>query len=399
MIAKNEAQVIRETIRSLENEIARYIVCDTGSTDGTQDIVREEFRRIQVPGHVRQHKWKNFGHNRNLCLEDGLKLIGSDCDFWLVLDADQPLVNKGLARLWQYKLPNDAYMIKEVSHGVSFQSTRIFRANGLWEFRGAIHEFVRPKNGTDYVPSYGAFPGNIVYTLHDNISTRDMEDDMRIMEQELLNDPDNTVKWHFHLAKAYGEYPSGENKAIYHFGKTVALSSMGSEERYMSYILVQQILLRLYLTDSLSDEIRKTAREQRFVEGPVIDVEGIIAIVIKARDELEYRYEAWCQIATLYWHQLHNPHSCFQFSDQGIKVGSMGSTEKNTMLATETPMYCLHVRRCVCGFHIGRYGESFESCTKVVSELPRKSTVERWEFEFIGAAQQYLSDLRAKGVA
>ena len=48
MIVKNEATVIRRCLDSVRPIIDHWIVVDTGSTDGTQDIVRAHFR--DLPG-------------------------------------------------------------------------------------------------------------------------------------------------------------------------------------------------------------------------------------------------------------------------------------------------------------------------------------------------------------
>lgn len=46
-----------------------WVICDTGSTDGTQDLLTSYFAAAGIPGHLANHTWKDFGHNRNLCLE------------------------------------------------------------------------------------------------------------------------------------------------------------------------------------------------------------------------------------------------------------------------------------------------------------------------------------------
>ena len=393
MIAKDESEVIKETIRSLEHEIAGYIVCDTGSTDGTQDIVREEFRRMRVKGYVRQHTWMNFSHNRNLCLEDGLELMGKDCDFWLVLDADQVLVNKGV-RLWQYDLASDAYLFKEISRGLHFQHIRMFKANGHWHYRGAIHEQLFTKEGLSYQAKFSAFPED-VYTLHEGTGKRSLEDDLRVMEIELKRSPES-AKWHFHLAKAHRGISGNEPNAIYHYGQVLlAGEEAASEVKYLSYVHVAELLLKLYVDDRISDKIRNMAIELNFISRPSIDIEGIIAILDEARRHLQYRYEAWCLTASLHWQQLNDAEKCYEYSHQGIQVGRLGSVTQQTLLASEMPMFCLHVWRCICGFHSQQYAESLESCTKVDKDLPRNNIMETWELEYRGAVQEYMAKFHA----
>ena len=46
MLVKNEAKSIVETINSVKDHVDRWTILDTGSTDGTQDLIREAFRGV-----------------------------------------------------------------------------------------------------------------------------------------------------------------------------------------------------------------------------------------------------------------------------------------------------------------------------------------------------------------
>ena len=48
MIVKNEASVIRRCLDSVRGVIDSWVIADTGSTDGTQEIIREALR--DLPG-------------------------------------------------------------------------------------------------------------------------------------------------------------------------------------------------------------------------------------------------------------------------------------------------------------------------------------------------------------
>ena len=41
MIVRNEAAIIRRCLESVRPHIDRWVICDTGSTDNTPDIVQE----------------------------------------------------------------------------------------------------------------------------------------------------------------------------------------------------------------------------------------------------------------------------------------------------------------------------------------------------------------------
>ena len=43
MIVKNESHIILECLNSIYNILDYWVICDTGSTDGTQDIIKKFF--------------------------------------------------------------------------------------------------------------------------------------------------------------------------------------------------------------------------------------------------------------------------------------------------------------------------------------------------------------------
>lgn len=63
MIVKDGADNIARCIRSALPVIDRWSVVDTGSTDGTQDIVRRELEHL--PGRLHERPWVDFAHNRS----------------------------------------------------------------------------------------------------------------------------------------------------------------------------------------------------------------------------------------------------------------------------------------------------------------------------------------------
>ena len=66
MIVKNEAHVIRRCLDSVRPFIDRWVIVDTGSTDGTQEIIRTHMR--DLPGELHERPWRDFGTNRSEAL-------------------------------------------------------------------------------------------------------------------------------------------------------------------------------------------------------------------------------------------------------------------------------------------------------------------------------------------
>jgi glycosyltransferase involved in cell wall biosynthesis len=82
MIVKDEADVIERLLASVRGAIDSWVICDTGSTDGTQDLIRNAMK--DIPGALFERPWRNFGENRSELME----LAAGRADYLLLLDAD-----------------------------------------------------------------------------------------------------------------------------------------------------------------------------------------------------------------------------------------------------------------------------------------------------------------------
>ena len=67
MIVKDEAPRVRATLDSARPHVDSWAVLDTGSTDGTQAIVREAMSGI--PGVLREGAFVDFASARNRALD------------------------------------------------------------------------------------------------------------------------------------------------------------------------------------------------------------------------------------------------------------------------------------------------------------------------------------------
>jgi glycosyltransferase involved in cell wall biosynthesis len=85
MIVKNEAPVIGRCLLSVRPIIAHWVIVDTGSTDGTQALVRDALR--DLPGELIERPWVDFAPNRN----EALDAAGRRSDYILLIDADDTL--------------------------------------------------------------------------------------------------------------------------------------------------------------------------------------------------------------------------------------------------------------------------------------------------------------------
>jgi glycosyltransferase involved in cell wall biosynthesis len=140
MIVKNESAIIRSTLENLTSYVkfAYWVICDTGSTDGTQNIIQTFFAEKNIPGELHQDEWKDFGHNRSLALQRAYE--SKKADYLLIFDADD-------AFRGNFKLPNplqlDRYSCK-FGYGTDFTWYRPVILNNKiqWKYFGVLHEYV-----------------------------------------------------------------------------------------------------------------------------------------------------------------------------------------------------------------------------------------------------------------
>lgn len=139
MIVKNEERCLEKCLKAVRNLVDEIYITDTGSTDKTVEIAK------RFSAHISHFEWGNdFAAARNFSLEQ------SECEWNLVLDADEYLINgkrkdiekflSGEERVGYIELLNT---YKESDGEISKSKIHIPRLipKGV-KYRGAIHEQV-----------------------------------------------------------------------------------------------------------------------------------------------------------------------------------------------------------------------------------------------------------------
>lgn len=91
IICRNEETCIRECLESLEG-IDEIVVCDTGSTDRTLEIVRDFASETPAVVHLTSFPWEDhFANARNFCLDHATG------DWCIIIDSDEVLAPNTIA--------------------------------------------------------------------------------------------------------------------------------------------------------------------------------------------------------------------------------------------------------------------------------------------------------------
>jgi tetratricopeptide (TPR) repeat protein len=132
MIVRNEAHVVQEVLDAVSPYIASWVIVDTGSDDGTQDVIRAHMRTLGIPGELHEREWRNFGHNRT----EALELARGHGDYIWVIDADDMVVGTLDFR----GLTADCYALRYGSD-FSYWRKQVFRSGLPWRYEGVVHEY------------------------------------------------------------------------------------------------------------------------------------------------------------------------------------------------------------------------------------------------------------------
>lgn len=139
MIVKNEADVVVETLDSVAPYISSWVIVDTGSTDGTQDVIRKNMARLGISGELHERPWRDFGHNRT----EALNLAQGHGDYIWVIDADDIVVGTPNFS----RLSADIYRMRLGDASFIYWRPQIFRDGVRVRYEGVVHETAAWESG------------------------------------------------------------------------------------------------------------------------------------------------------------------------------------------------------------------------------------------------------------
>jgi len=138
MIVKNEAHILSSTFDNLLKYISfdYWVISDTGSTDGTQKLIKDYFSSKNIKGELFEDDWRDFGHNRTLALQ----YAKGKTDYLLIFDADDS-INGDFTLPPQDTFHHDMYNLK-FGKGVSYVRPLLINNMLDWKFNGILHEYL-----------------------------------------------------------------------------------------------------------------------------------------------------------------------------------------------------------------------------------------------------------------
>ncbi|MFE9930343.1 glycosyltransferase [Streptomyces sp. NPDC005533] len=203
MIVKNEAHVIRRCLESVRPLIDTWVIVDTGSTDGTQDVIREYL--ADLPGVLHERPWRGFDGSRS----EAIELARSSADYLLFIDADDVMEVECGFRLPDLTL--DAYHLAVHHEPVVHWRPALVSTRLPWRYVGVLHEHL----ACEAPYSRGTLEGLNILVVGGGARQREGGErekylhDARILEQGLAEEPDN-ARYAFYLAQSWRDAGEAE---------------------------------------------------------------------------------------------------------------------------------------------------------------------------------------------
>jgi glycosyltransferase involved in cell wall biosynthesis len=335
MIVKDEARVIARCLASVRPFVGAWVVVDTGSSDGTQAIVREAMRGI--PGELHERPWRDFATNRN----EALAFAEKTAAYVLVVDADDVL-----AAPEGFSLPAlaaDAYELRVDYGQTSYYRTHLFRANVGFRYVGVLHEVVVGPPGARTERLQG-----LTYRISNEGSRSSdpnkYDKDAAILEEALAKEPGHG-RTAFYLAQSHRDAGHAE-KAITAYERRAAMGGWDDVVWYSRYQVAR-----------LSAALGRPADE-------------VVAAHLSAFEARPARAEPLCYLA-IYLREQGRAAAAYPFARAAADIPF-----PDDLLFIDTAVYGWRSldELGVAGYWAGRYREALSACEALLTgpELPEE---------------------------
>jgi len=144
-ICKDESHVIETMLNSAKDVVDLIVVNDTGSTDGTQQIIKDFGEKNNIPTYVFERPFDDFEKSRTYAMEklrDVVNELGWDPNkvhgFWF--DCDEQLIID--TKFNKAQFTKDLYMINTYIGQMKYTRNTFFKVSKPFRWYGPVHEFI-----------------------------------------------------------------------------------------------------------------------------------------------------------------------------------------------------------------------------------------------------------------
>jgi tetratricopeptide (TPR) repeat protein len=226
MIVRDEEDWLSPCLDSaLALGVNYWLIADTGSTDGTRELVLERLGHLD--GELIEIPWQGYGHGRS----EVLRRARGKADLILMLDADMTVTGE---------LPDpqtaDSWLVTIDDAPLRYSLPLLVSGTRAWYYRGPVHAYLHSDEGPwregqsdlvvdDRRPG-GWRPGKL-------------EEDARLLEAELERNPTDS-RSSFYLAQTYEDL-SRTGDALREYDRRILLGGY-DQERFLAMLRKARIL-------------------------------------------------------------------------------------------------------------------------------------------------------------
>jgi glycosyltransferase involved in cell wall biosynthesis len=319
MIVKNEAHIVATTLQNLVDKVplTSWVICDTGSTDGTQELIRTFFLERGIPGLCVQHTWTDFATNRTQAIYAAYAYLKKEPKepkepkqqekkkkYLFFFDADDELV--GTPELGDIVTTGADKIDFLFGHSFHYVRPLMVSIEHPWYFEGVLHEYLT------LPPTYSKSTHTITlkgdyYVISGRAGSRSKDPhkyfkDARVLEKAyhtvLSSNKGLACRYAFYCAQSYKDAIGEEavktvgeaeliNKSIEWYTK--CLKENWIQERFYSSLQLGELYAKKGNTEMSQHYYMKT------IEYDSERLEGIIAFA-----EMAYRKDTHLIVNLLY---------------------------------------------------------------------------------------------------
>lgn len=287
IIVKDESHCIIGMLNSgVKEAYDMIVVVDTGSTDGTQDLIRKWGEENNKPTYVFDRPFDNFCNSRNHAMEMARQMVDKQGwkreECWTGWnDADETLiVDKSFDK---QKMDKDLYMINTYIGNMKYTRNTFGRCSKPFKWYGPVHEFI--------VCDEQDISSGLIEGLHVDVkmigaswkgNIADKYKKHAALLEDYIDNTDRNSRWVFYTAQSYHDSATLPNnreeneerlrRSMKYYQERVNRLDGYEEERFYSqyrigtilkvmekpWSEVHQILLKSYAMDPLRAEPIKT---------------------------------------------------------------------------------------------------------------------------------------------
>jgi glycosyltransferase involved in cell wall biosynthesis len=364
MIVKNEARVITRCLDNiLPLGIDYAVIDDTGSSDGTQDIILRWLDEHHIAGAVSDVPWQDFAHNRTQALQRLRQK--TDINYALMLDADDVVVcEPGFDAIgFKQTLTADLYNVPLRLGPICYERPQLLRNQIPFYYRGVLHEFlVVPDNlSTEAVRGWhiragvdGARSTDRDKYLHDAAL---LKKTLKTPSSE--NDPFMRARYTFYLAQSLKDAGDSEQALIHYM--------IRAELGYWN----EEIFVSLWRAAELKEQLGHAGSD-------------IIGVYLRAWEVSRWRAES-LHAAARYCRATNQHHQGYMFAKRASEIAQPSS---GLFIEPWVYEYGILDELAVTAYWTGNYDQCVAACRRLLEEGKMPETMrERVEQNLIWGRQ------------